>query len=96
MKTKLQKLQGVRDRLEDPERWELGALATNDQGEEVDPDDDDAVRWCLVGAVSLTGETCESLLDMNWEDAADLNNYGGHPAVIALLDSRIAALSSTS
>jgi len=41
----------VQDLLSTPDRWTQGALARSAGGDPVDPLSEDAVAWCLVGAI---------------------------------------------
>jgi len=85
--------------LEDPVHWTRGARARDDNGRTVRPEDPNAVRWCLEGAVALA---CNDfgilppyfmvLLDQTAEEdfghmsgASLFNEHYGHEAVLILL-----------
>ena len=63
---KIDVLTMARDLLQEPSAWVRGCHAQNDRGEEIAPEDDHAVRFCLEGAIirALTemGESGESPL----------------------------------
>lgn len=40
----------ISELLSDESKWEVGRQASSADGESVWPDDENAVRWCLIGA----------------------------------------------
>ena len=71
----------TRDLLQEPGAWVQGCHAQNDRGEEIAPEEPDAVCFCLEGAIirALTklGESAESseLLEMDAELMGDDGEY---------------------
>ncbi|MDB5542846.1 MAG: hypothetical protein JWQ89_4573 [Devosia sp.] len=49
-------LRAVRARLATPDKWTKGALARKADGNAVNPHDQDAVCWCLSGAMLVEAE----------------------------------------
>ena len=49
--TDMELLEAVLDLLSEPTRWTRKAFARNQRGTEVPPQDDEAICWCLQGAV---------------------------------------------
>lgn len=101
MNTTLEILRRARERLSDPARWTQGAYARDADGFTTAMYDDDAVCWCLVGAISK--ET--NILNLPWygdgEKAvnflskqvstlvSEFNDTHTHGEVLALLDRAI-------
>lgn len=51
MLTTLDLLKSARATLDDPSRWTKFVLARNAFGNETEPEDPDARRWCLIGSL---------------------------------------------
>jgi hypothetical protein len=49
--TELELLIAARDLLADPSRWIKGKVAQNATGDARNPDDPDACKWCMNGAL---------------------------------------------
>jgi hypothetical protein len=67
----------AREILEDPSRWTAGELATDSMGASVEPTDDEAQRFCAVGALMrATSEFTSDAL------AAEILAYQTHLALV--------------
>ena len=92
-------LSNVLDRIEDPDDWCQGDLARNLFGGRTLPEAEDAVKWCLMGAVTLesTEEQHSAVShalvrearDRFGESLADLNDLRGHAAVLEVVRSAL-------
>ena len=78
-------LEKARGRLKKPNAWTQGALARDERGEPVEPDSEDAVKWCAHGALD-----CEAIRAYGSDevpaglpslDFANMEN--GHPYDVA-------------
>lgn len=90
----------------DPERWTQGALALDEIGDSVHPENDFAVRWCGYGAIlAVVGDSF--VLDMMKAEAAlreaaddlfgtvsigEINDFLGHWAIMTCYRHAIAKL----
>ena len=78
---KIDVLKMARDLIQEPGAWVKGSHAQDDRGEEIAPEEPDAVCFCLEGAIirALTelGESAESseLLEMDAELMGDDGEY---------------------
>ena len=78
---KIDVLKMARDFIQEPGAWVKGSHAQDDRGEEIAPEEPDAVCFCLEGAIirALTelGESAESseLLEMDAELMGDDGEY---------------------
>jgi hypothetical protein len=98
-KQMLEDLCAVRELLDRPSRWTKGAFARNDAGVVVSPLSENAVCWCLLGAMhKVTGlsesryEDLVRALDMAkpripWLGC--LNEYAKHEEILELIDRAI-------
>ncbi|EHP94920.1 DUF6197 family protein [Methylorubrum extorquens] len=96
-------LRAARARIEDPDDWIAGDLATAGDGSWVDPQDCLAECWCAVGALIREGGEAHgperSLLNRHSKKLFSLSNVAlvnddsrlGHPAVMQVFDAAIAA-----
>lgn len=75
--------------LEDPKRWTQGKYARNAAEEETNIDDDDAVCWCLDGAVMRCGLRNPEAWGALGVNLIAFNDNHTHPEVLALLKSAI-------
>lgn len=91
----LEDLRAVRELIGVPERWTRGAFARAKDGDEVEPDDNEATCFCLLGAFCVVTVTDKRYLagiqSLGIKDAAEFNDNVTHPEVLALLDKAIAA-----
>ncbi len=55
--------------------WTQGAIARNVDAEMVDPDDDDAVCWCAMGALIVAEPNFDRLLDALYVLRSSTNGY---------------------
>ena len=100
-------LKGTREILSDPARWTQNAWARNAKGQEAYPFDEEAVAFCLDGAiVRASGEDHST---KTWNALMEVSQYTGpgivsatnwndepervHADVLAVLDRAIAELS---
>lgn len=93
----------LRARIADPKNWTTHALARDAHGKSVMPWDDRAMQFCLAGAAMAVSKGCSRLSEERlWralvkQSGGDdhqpirINNLQGHAAVLALIDSAIAA-----
>lgn len=80
----------------DERNWTKGALARTVEGTKAFPDDDDAVCWCLVGALRLVTNDKDPIVYQEFQDAwcehvspagmSYVNDVHGHQAVLSGLD----------
>jgi len=94
-------LRAARAKIAEPEHWAKGADALNAAGKWADPLSADAVSWCAIGALGVSGrywmQACdlmESLLpDSCDRDVARFNDdpTTTHADILALFDRAIAA-----
>lgn len=72
-----------------PERWTHGAIARREDGRRVEPDADDAVRFCVIGACLHHGmkRLVVTFLERRAGQRAGqaVNDFDGYNAVVALL-----------
>lgn len=97
----------TREKITPPEAWTTDMLARDGEGDYVGPLHEDAVSWCVMGAiVAVSGE--KSLYGPDWSVAFDaltpaakelghfdivmLNNHSDHSTVLQALDMTIERL----
>ena len=51
IKTAVEILQGAASTISKPDKWARGWYALNEDGDHVDPADEDAICWCILGAM---------------------------------------------
>lgn len=101
MSTPSEILRAARDKIADPARWTQNAHALDRYGEVVDAKDERAVRWCAMGALlpELDGKpmSIKDAVYRHLESAlgstdyvTNVNDRGGHAAVLNLYDRAIA------
>lgn len=88
--------EAVYEIIEDEQHWTKGALARTEEGTKTLPDDDDAVCWCLVGAVRLVTKEKDFIVFREFWSAwcehvspagmSYVNDIHGHQAVLSGLD----------
>jgi hypothetical protein len=98
----LETLKKARDLISDPAKWTQGNLASDVYGDEIDPQSDDAICFCAIGAIErFTGTTenteADLCLSVTCEKLSGLpvfafNDSHTHPEVVALFDAAIAEL----
>lgn len=109
--TKLALLKDARDRIADPARWSIGALARNSRGMEVGVSSPFAVKWCASGSIAKSFRTdgrsfiSDDFYDLDLEVALSsesgyralslINDHLGHGAVLEAFDRAIAQLETT-
>ena len=83
-----------RELLSDEAHWCQGAGARDRQGRRVDPDSDQAVQFCAVGAItrkrSGSWNAYEYLRKAAKGPVSLINDHQGHAAVLELYDQAIA------
>jgi len=96
-------LRQARALISDRDHWMCGNYASGPNGKARKPNDEDAVRWCALGAIirvggySLGADRAVRALQMNTFAVARLgvsgyNDTKGHTAMLAVFDQTIAQL----
>lgn len=97
-------LVAARARIADRRCWTRWHVARDRQGRTVAPQDDRAVRWCAIAAVSVEGDRSAIGYDvrqgalvrlrraarqLGHEGPSQLNDRAGHAAVLEMFDAAI-------
>lgn len=103
--TTLEILCGARELISDPERWTIGALARDCNGDPTYYKYDDAVKFCAVGAICRVnfkfGHVCSnannSIIELNFVieshfSLGDFNDTHTHTEVLSAFDRAIKSL----
>jgi len=101
MKTAKDILVCARDLISDPARWTQGRFARKEDGNEVNPTDPAACKFCAYGAIrhcqglSIATAKAEKALaqaasETYSRSAVVVNDYLGHKAILKVFDDAIA------
>ena len=99
----LEVLEKARELIAVPGRWATGWYAYDDTGKKVDPEHEDACRWCVFGAMDRVcgGRSTDDATDALAAACCDLygipsfahvNDTEGHSAALSMFDRAIAKL----
>ena len=96
--TPLETLKAARDLISDPARWTQGWFAKNARGENVNSFSENAVCFCVLGALDRTHNSTPAVKDILnrhlplEHNISSFNDTHTHPEVLALFDAAIAEL----
>lgn len=86
----------VRNLLADPDRWTQGDFAQNAMGDAVPAWANEAVCWCLVGAIEKVCDESEDVTEYEietalrdfsgWDPISSFNDNNPHAQVVTMLD----------
>lgn len=92
-----EQLIGMRKLIEDPSRWTTNTYARDKDGKVVEPNDENAACWCLVGAQRCVGNGIEwyAMRDLllhtadvyfqHFRSLGEFNDEYGHANVLELI-----------
>jgi hypothetical protein len=94
-------LKKARGLISDPKHWTQGTFAKDAYGREVDPEDDQAICFCAIGAIhAAAGGMNEDCGRAIWDlrirtperSVSEFNDHRSHAEVLELFDDAIARL----
>ena len=95
-----QYLQTVRQKISNPQHWTKGAFARDSNGMAVMELNEEAVCWCIMGAVFACDNTNDQFVDgvyivsqliftMGYPTVSSFNDSSTHEQVLSMLDAAI-------